>query len=249
MSIQDKGGGLISAGGGIYAFFFVGNDISQPQMLVDSIRWVDSQAEIVHCADAGTPQINGVSRRVDVDGDRRRLMTYRLRAFRESGINRPAIYIDTDMLCVRPIDAAALCREHPIRFCARQFSVDAGFNGRFGGMDFMEYDGHPLGQVYPFVACATVAPDSGVWASLGRELSSINPKFSIWYGDQEAMRLFAERNGILPSHGLPETVFGCLPEQSEYLSSASLIHFKGAARKGLMSDFYSNLRLRNLQNA
>lgn len=240
------GGGVISEGGSVYAFFFVGDDISQPQMLVDSIRWVDSKAEIVHCTDAGTPKISGVSRRVDVDGDRRRLMTYRLRAFRESGIHRPAIYIDTDMLCIRPIDAAALCREHPIRFCTRQFSVDAGFNGRFGGMDFMEYDGQPLGQVYPFVACATVAPDSGVWTSLERELSSIDTKFSFWYGDQEAMRRFAERNGIRPAHGLPETVFGCLPEQSAYRHAASLIHFKGPARKGLMREFYLALRHQNL---
>lgn len=249
MSNQDKGEGVISAARRVYAFFYVGNDISQPQMLVDSIRWVDWQAEIVHCTDAGTPQINGVSRRVEVDGDRRRLMTYRLRAFRESGINRPAIYIDTDMLCIRPIDAAALCTEHPIRFCTRQFSVDAAFNGRFGGMDFMEYDQRPLGQVYPFVACATVAPDSGVWTSLERELSSIDPKFSIWYGDQEAMRRFAERSGMSPAHGLPETAFGCLPEQSQYLPAASLIHFKGPARKGLMSDFYYYLRHRNLQDA
>ena len=228
--------------GRVYVFFFVGNDVSQPQMLVDSIRWVDREAEIVHCADFDTPEIDGVTRRVNVEGDRQRLMSFRLNAFEKSGLTRPAIYVDTDMLCVRPIDAVALAAEHPIRFCTRQFSVDVPFNGRFRGMDFVEYDRQPLGRVYPFVACATVTSNAKIWGLLSQLLSEIDPKFSIWYGDQEAMRRFAERNGLQPHHGLPESVYGCLPEYPALIPSASLLHFKGPSRKRLMAEFYESMR-------
>lgn len=228
-----------------YVFFFVGSDVSQPQMLVDSISMVDSDAEIVHCSDAETPTILGVTRRVEVSGDRRKLMTYRLKAFSESAIDRPAIYVDTDMLCVRPIDAAQLSRDCPVRFCSRQFAVNAAFNGRFGGLDFMEYDQKPLGAVYPFVACATVAPSSTTWARLHALLLDLDPKFAVWYGDQEAMKRYAVLHSITVAHGLPETQYGCLPEQTAYVPHAFLVHFKGAARKGLMVSFYETLKARN----
>jgi len=226
----------------VYVFFFVGDDVSQPQMLVDTIRWVDPNSEVVHCADAGTPHIAGVSRRAEVKGDRARLMTYRLKAFAESGVDRPAIYVDTDMLCLRAIDSVALSRQYPVRFCSRQFAVDAPFNGRFRGMDFTEYDKQPLGVVYPYVACATVTPDAGVWGVLGAVLDRIEPKFSIWYGDQEAIKRFCSLKGINPSHGLPETLFGCLPEYSNLIGEAYLLHYKGPSRKALMSDQYATMR-------
>jgi hypothetical protein len=225
-----------------YVFFFVGADVSQPQMLVESILLVDRQADIVHCADIWTPEISGVTRRVNCQGDRDKLMTFRLKAFSQSGVDRPAIYIDTDMLCVRPIDAVALSSSYPVRFCKREFAVDAAFNGRFGGLDFTEYDQKPLGSVYPFVACATVSPDATLWAEMHKLLLDFDPKFSIWYGDQEAMKRYATLKSLPVEHGLPESQYGCLPEQSACLPYASLIHFKGSARKNLMVKFFQALR-------
>ncbi len=210
-------------------------------MLVDSIRWTNPNATILFCTDADTPDIAGIDRRIEVPGDRKKLMTYRLDAFSRCGLEHPAIYLDTDMLVTREIRPTELLGTAKIAMCQRFFFRDAAFNGNFGGLDFLEYDRRPLGQVYPYVACCTVTRNAAVWRSLLKLLLGLNPKFHIWYGDQEALREFAESHPESTT-GLPEQVFGCLPEASEYFRTANILHFKGAARKPAMKLLYDRLK-------
>ena len=215
-------------------FFYVGEDISQPAMLTNSILRADRAAHIVHCGDAQTPLIDGVVTRLNFDGDRNCLMSYRLRAFAELGLDEPAIYLDTDMLCVAPINSKVLTKKHPVRFCARQFYPNMPFNGRFRGLDFMEYDQKPMVEVFPYVACATAATDSNIWARLCAILGTLHPKFTVWYGDQEAMKRYCIAENLEPDVGLPESVYGCLPEYADLAAKAALLHYKGPKRKHLM---------------
>jgi hypothetical protein len=209
-------------------------------MLVDSIKWSNPDSTIVLCTDEYTPEIKGVSRRVEITGDRDRLMTYRLAAFARSGVEQPAVYLDTDMLVLKKLNPAELLGGFNIAMCKRFFSLDAAFNGNFGGLDFREYDRMPLGQVYPYVACCTITRNASVWHSLHQILLDLNPKFHIWYGDQEALREYAH---LKPesTRPLPEEIFGCLPEAVEQLPTAIIVHFKGVARKSAMTLFHKRL--------
>ena len=222
-------------------FFYVGEDITQPAMLTKSILKADPAAHIIHCGDPQTPLIDGVSVRTNCDGDRRSLMSFRLRAFAELGLAEPAMYVDTDMLCMLPINSAALTEEYPVRFCARQFNLNWNFNGNFGGLDFSEFDQRPMGEVFPYVACATAATNSTVWIDLYAILGTLHPKFSLWYGDQEAMKRYCIAEGLTPDIGLPEYEYGCLPEYTDLAKTAALMHFKGAKRKDLMSAAFANM--------
>lgn len=210
-------------------------------MLTKSILQADRTAQIVHCGDEQTPPIDGVSLRVNCDGDRRSLMSFRLRAFAELGLAEPAIYVDTDMLCMSPINPMVLTKNHPVRFCARQFNLDWSFNGNFGGLDFSEFDQKPMGEVFPYVACATATINSNVWVDLYAILETLNPKFNLWYGDQEAMKRYCIAESLAPNVGLPEREYGCLPEYTDLARTAALIHFKGASRKDLMSAAFANM--------
>ena len=225
-----------------YVFFYVGDDITQPQMLASSIRRVDVSAEIVHCADTETPEISGIDRRVNVEGDRRFLMSYRLKAFANSLVDGPAVYMDTDMLCLRPIESGSLTKVGSARFCRREFACDLPFNGRFRNMDLMEYDRLALGTVYPYVACTTITNHAQVWAELLATLESMSEKFRIWYGDQEAIKAYVVNHGIPINQALPESKFGCLPEYFKLNRDAYALHFKGSARKSLMEQVWGNFK-------
>ena len=234
-----------------FVFFHVGVDISVPTMLVNSIRWANPGAKIVFCTDRGTPAIPDVDVRVEVSGDSSLMMTYRLAAFAACGVDGPAMYLDTDMLMVRSVDPAALLGDaKKVAFCRRSFNTTAGFNGKFRNLDFSEYDQKPLGEVYPFLACCTVTRDTTVWQTMLEILLGLDSKFQSWYGDQEAMRLYVERSeddssklGVSEVAFFPESVFGCLPEQSAYLANAAILHFKGH-RKSAMAAAYAQIRAR-----
>jgi len=225
-----------------YVFFYVGDDISQPEMLAESISIADPTAEIIHCSDESTPVVEFVTQRCNFKSDRQRLMSSRLQAFAELGLNEPAIYVDTDMLCMKAIAARTLTKDVKARFCVREFNLDWSFNGNFGGLDFNEYDKKPLGEVYPYVACATATTDSTVWRHLADLLEGLHPKFKLWYGDQEAIKRYCVSAGVDPKNGLPETIYGCLPEFKEFVGDCVLLHFKGQLRKSSMTEAFATLK-------
>jgi len=228
-----------------YVFFYVGEDVSQPKMLAESIFIMDQTAEIIHCSDESTPIVDFATRRFNFKSDRQRLMSSRLQAFAELGLNEPAIYVDTDMLCMKAIAARTLTKDVKTRFCFREFNLDWSFNGNFGGLDFSEYDKKPMGEVYPYVACATATTDSTVWRHLSDLLEGLHPKFKLWYGDQEAIKRYCVSGGVDPRDGLPETIYGCLPEFKEFVDDSALLHFKGPARKSSMTEAFAILKEQN----
>lgn len=224
-----------------FVFFHVGDDVSLPSMLVDSINWTNPGAEIVCCTDSNTPDIPKVTRRVEVAGDRGRLMTYRLDAFSKSRVEGAALYLDTDMLVLRPIDPSSLLGDHEIAMCLRSFGRDNPFNGNFRDLGLTEYDKKPFFEIYPFVACATITRSANLWTELYLSLMAMNPTFHIWYGDQEALKAYAMSRPAAVGF-LPEHVFGCLPDQPQYAPLASILHFKGASRKDQMRKFHDYMR-------
>jgi len=210
-------------------------------MLVDSIRKFNPNSEIVFCTDRHSPIINGVTHRLEFDGNPDEIMSFRLRSFANSGIDGPAIYLDTDMLCLRSFDPAKVLENKDLYMCERSFGKYSLFNGNFRGMNYLEYDQMPLGEVYPYLACATITRNSGIWIELADTCSGLSEKFQIWYGDQEALKIIAKRKASEQLGFIPEHTYACLPEDVNHVSQAIFLHFKGPARKGLMLDFYKKI--------
>jgi hypothetical protein len=185
--------------------------------------------------------IGGVTRRLEFDGNPNEIMTFRLKSFANSGISGPAIYLDTDMLCQRSFDPVKVLEGKDLYVCERSFGKNLLFNGSFRGMNYLEYDQIPLGQVYPYLACATITKSSEIWVELADECKGLSEKFRIWYGDQEALKIIVERKSNEQLGFMPEHTYACLPEYMNYVTQAAFLHFKGAARKGLMLDFYKKI--------
>ena len=182
-----------------------------------------------------------LTRRLEFEGNPDEIMTFRLKSFANSGIGGPAVYLDTDMLCLRSFDPAKVLGSKDLFICERSFGKNALFNGNFRGMNYLEYDQMPLGEVYPYLACATITRNSGVWIELADVCHSLSEKFRIWYGDQEALIIIAKRKSNEQLGFIHEHTYACLPENIHHVSQANFLHFKGPARKGLMVEFYKKI--------
>jgi hypothetical protein len=217
-----------------FVFFHVGNDISYPQKLVSSIRISNPAAEIIMCTDKATPEVVGIDQRIEDEVDRTRLMTERLRMYGMVKLLYPAIYLDTDMLVTKKISPTEMLEDNDIALCQRSFDRDAEFNVEQRGLSFPEYAGKTLMEVYPYLACTIVAKDHTVWDRLLEILRDMDPKYHVWYGDQEALKVIAtERRGKVTMFS--ESEYGCLPEHIGTADS-KIFHFKGPHRKQMFED-------------
>lgn len=217
-----------------FVFFHVGEDVSYPQKLVGSIRISNPSAEIVMCTDPGTPEVLGINFRVESVVDRRFLMTERLRLYAAAGLKRPAIYVDTDMLVVGEIRPEQMLGGKDLALCKRSFGIDAEFNTEQRNLSFPEYAGKTLMEVYPYIACTIVAKDHTIFESLYETLVKMDPKYHVWYGDQEALKMAADKMRDRVTT-FPESEYGCLPEETVEVPP-KIIHFKGPSRKHLFED-------------
>jgi tetratricopeptide (TPR) repeat protein len=216
-----------------FAFFHVGDDISQPQKMVKSLLRHNPDAYITMYTDKDTPDVMGITRRVDTAVNREELCYHRVKAYAETYASSilPAMYLDTDMLVQGEIVVKDLLEPHrDVAFLRREFQRDGVFNVDQRGINFSEYEGKTIDEVYPYVGCTIVAKNPQVWKDLLAIYDALDPKFRKWYGDQEALRIYAEKYPERVSE-INESVYGCLPEHKT--DDAKILHFKGEARKKL----------------
>jgi hypothetical protein len=70
--------------------------------------------------------------------------------------------------------------------------------------------------------------DSQVWVEMLKIYEELHPKYRKWYGDQEVLRIYAEKYGCAE---FDESVYACLPEHKT--DDAKILHYKGPSRKQL----------------
>jgi hypothetical protein len=211
-----------------FVFFHVGKDISYPQKMVKSLLRHNPDANVIMCTDSSTPDVMGITVRYETEIDTDNLMYARTMAYTNLKLDRPAIYVDTDMIIQSEIDVEEILSGTQVAFCRRSFNGDDKFNIEQRGLRFDEYEGKSIGDIYPYVGCMVATRDGGVWADILSIFNSLEPKFKKWYGDQEALRIYAEKYGCAEA---PESVYGCLPEHKH--DDAKIVHYKGPSRKKL----------------
>ena len=223
-----------------YVFFHVGEDSWQPEILTRSILVADPSAEIIQVSTPATTTIRGVSRHIEFECSGLGLMSYRLDAFSKLDLEYPAIYLDTDMILLEPVNPLSCLNDKDVAMCRRVFQRDYLFNTEMRGMKFPEYSGMTMDEVYPYLACATVTSSSREWTRLSELLKQKAPKFQTWYGDQEALKLYQSLHHDNVSHIL-EDVYACLPEKININHPPKIIHFKGPSRKAHMKAYAQKL--------
>lgn len=221
-----------------FVFFHVGDDVIVPQKMVNSIREHMPDAYIVMCTDRDTPQIKGVDEMLIGNYPRDRLMEARLSAFADANLQKPAMYIDTDMIFQAPVNPTELLGDKDVMVCRRSFHRDSLFNVHMTGFDMSEYEGDTMDQVYPYLACATITRDYKSWMGMHSLLTGIIPdKYKVWYGDQEALKIMAQGMDRNKVGYLNEWEYACLPEFEDEIIRVGLmpkiIHYKGDRKNKL----------------
>lgn len=221
-----------------FVFLQVGDD-PMVNMLIKSIKAFNIDSKIIQCSDYETKKFEGVSDIFRIDSNKENLMTFRLEAFSKLSLTNSAIYLDTDILVLRDIPVDKLLGDSDVALCHRSFGRDNFLNTNFKKMNLSEYKNKTLEDVYPILACFTIAKSHAFWGACLEKLYSMDEKFHFWYGDQEAMREIA-KSGEFSCQYLNESEVACLPEY--YKKNAEYcLHFKGAQRKLLMNDYYDKL--------
>jgi hypothetical protein len=222
-------------------FLQVGHD-PRAQVMVNSVKACNPSSRIIQCSDISTAPLYGVDEVFRLSGDVSNLMTFRLEIFAALSLDEPSVYVDTDMIFMKPLDADQLFSQSSLSLCRRFFSNDGMFNINFKNMNLLEYSGMSVGEVYPYLACFTACSDSQFWRSCHSKLLSLDKKFHFWYGDQEALREVAKA-GLFSFQEISEAIYACLPENFSQHRDAKVLHFKGPSRKDMMFDVARQLNL------
>lgn len=211
-----------------FVFFRTGTEdqIWYTRKFVESLRESNPTARIIMCTDSKTPLIDGTER-FELDSDSTDFMEYRLRIYAALGLKYPAMYLDDDMVVCSEMFPDALLGKQRALFCERSFNRESSFNPSMKGLTFSEYEGKTMAEVFPYLACATVTQDYTVWSELLSIMDHIDPKYRKWYGDQEAMKIWAKMNDF---GTLLETQYACLPEYLEG-RDPKIIHYKGSRKE------------------
>lgn len=221
-----------------FVFLHVGTD-THPKMLVQSIHRLMPDAEIIQCSDSDTAEVEGVSHVSRTEGDIANLMTFRLEAFMLLELDRPAAYIDSDMLMTRAFDPALEIGPVDALCCRRSFDTTMPFNTTLRGMNMTEHEGKTMGMAYPILACFTVTAGNWFWTECQETLAHMDPQYHRWYGDQEAMREVYGA-GKLDIRTIKESDCACLPEHLLGGQPPLFVHFKGK-RKAEMAAYFEGL--------
>ena len=210
-----------------FVFFHVGPEFEWPVRLVESIHAHNPGAEVIQVTDHATRTVPGVTQTFATSGDPRFLMQWRVDAFASLGMDATAVYMDTDMVVRKPLEPTVLLGRADIAMTRRSFNKDSLFNVTQRGQHYPEYAGKTLDEVYPFIGCLTVTPNSGTWGDLAARYRELPDRFKCWYGDQEVLREYAKTHRV--AH-LAESDYACLPE---HLSQRDpyVIHYKGARKR------------------
>lgn len=213
-----------------FIFFHVG-DITLPSLLVKTIRKFNPDSKIHFLTDKITNDVNDVDEIFRLDLDRNYLMTARLEAYSKYQLIDPAIYIDSDMLLLRPI-FINMFSDKDVYLCKRESNCNNKFNHNFNGLDFSDFEGMTFGQVYPFLACFVYTKNYKFWEDCYSRILNLDEKFKVWYGDQEVLReIYKSREytfGIIN-----ENLISALPEHSDP-DKTFFAHFKSKHLKDFM---------------
>lgn len=203
-----------------FVFLHLGHNDLEPILLVKSILKTNPQSRIFQISDHNTNRIDGVDELYRLDISPTNIMEFKVLGFSKIDVKKPTWFLDTDMLVVEKLPTFPRNA-----FLKRNFDLNVEFNPFFRGLNFQEHEYKTMGEVYPFLSCATYALNLNPFTDMIKIFKSLEFKYFRWFGDQEALRIYLSSNDI-KFKILLEREYACLPEFFKRRRT-KIIHFKG----------------------
>jgi hypothetical protein len=168
------------------AFFWIGQDVAIPTMLVRSIRAAFGANFNVHqLSDRETPMVEGVSthKRLKLSPH---IMVARLEAYAALTIKAPTLFLDADMLILRAFDLPPLA-ENEVGV-TRRGERDTYRIPERDWAEFPEFAEKDSAQVMPYIFSFVYTASTILFLRQLNALRKSPKRFQRWYGDQVTLK-------------------------------------------------------------
>ena len=195
-------------------FLFVGNDITMPDMFVQSA--LATGHECIHLTDSDSPALEGAQCiRIPREGEG--IMLFRAKCY--AAYNQPGIYLDADML-VRKDLSPVMGLEFDVGLTRRNYAI-------------IDPSGANMAETMPYNGGFAAVKDPTFWPEVYARMQAMDADLQEWYGDQFALVQAAKGRNVLE---LPIRLYNRTVKQAGLdVSGASVLHFKGRGKEVMAS--------------
>ena len=168
-----------------FAFFWVGNDISIPSALVDSIRFTyGDEAYIYQLSDKKTEPIKGVNEIIR-DELPNEIMLARLKAYSFIKTQNTTLFLDADSLVIQKLKLPDF---NKYRACLVKRDDQTSILNHNYPEYYPEFFNQKMVDIMPILFGLIITPDGGkLFDGLFKSALKLPDRFHRWYGDQMAM--------------------------------------------------------------
>ena len=168
-----------------FAFFWVGNDISIPLALVDSIRFTyGDEAYIYQLSDKKTEPIKGVNEIIR-DELPNEIMLARLKAYSLIKTQNTTLFLDADSLVIQKLKLPDF---NKYRACLVKRDDQTSILNHNYPEYYPEFFNQKMVDIMPILFGLIITPDGGkLFDGLFKIALKLPDRFHRWYGDQMAM--------------------------------------------------------------
>ena len=168
-----------------FAFFWVGNDISIPLALVNSIRFTyGDEAYIYQLSDKKTESIKGVNEIIR-DELPNEIMLARLKAYSLIKTQNTTLFLDADSLIIQKLKLPDF---NKYRACLVKRDDQTSILNHNYPEYYPEFFNQKIIDIMPILFGLIVTPDGGkLFDELFKNALKLPDRFHRWYGDQMAM--------------------------------------------------------------
>lgn len=168
------------------AFFWIGDDITIPSILVESILNIyENNIEIIQLTNYETNRIPGVTKslRANLSQD---IMVARLQAYSLiPSDDQLTFFVDADSILLNKINLTEL--DSNLKYFVLRENMDDQINHLYPEF-YPEFIGKKMGEVMPFLFGAMVMANGNIFFhDLLKKCLNLPARFHRWYGDQIAL--------------------------------------------------------------
>lgn len=211
-----------------FTFFHVGDDLTLPKMLCESIKATNPNSNIIQLTDKRTPILSElVTKFLRIDGNKDNLMFLRSKAYQAYKIENPTLFVDTDMLVIKEINVNQIFENKKYIFLERYY--DGQINPEYLKHHKLEqYNGKTWKEFCPYLGCFIGAKDQKLLKEIHKNYNNLDHHYRKWNGDQMALiETFKNSNEI----NLVSEKFYANPLKDDVeFNNIFILHFKGALK-------------------
>lgn len=222
-----------------FVFLHISKDTKKENLIyqtfIKSINIFFSDAEIIQVTDNKTPKIDKVTKVFRYDGDINKIMEFRIKANSELGLEKSAIYLDSDMIITNKFNIIEMLNFNKTILLKRSFDLNLKFNAHIKNQNFNEYNNCTVNEAFPILACFIKTNSWKFWQEMSKYLNTLDKKYLYWYGDQEILKKLYFKNSN-KYHLIHENNFACPPNYIDKKNFPKIIHFKGIKNKEILKN-------------